>query len=93
MVVGVLRLEFAIPEARSLKDRRRAVRSFKDRVSHRHNVSVAEIEDVEKHQRAVVAVAMVSNDRRFADSCLCKIADEARLARGLVLMDQGIEWL
>jgi uncharacterized protein YlxP (DUF503 family) len=91
MVVGVLRLDLSIPEAMSLKDKRRVIRSLKDRLSGRHNVSVAEVDDLDEHRRCGMAVAMVSNDRRFTDSCLSKIVDEVRLHRGVTLLDYELE--
>ncbi len=93
MVVGVLTLNLSIPEAMSLKDKRSAIKSLKDRLAGRHNVSVAEVDDLDEHRLSVMGIAMVSNDRRFADSCLSKIVDEVRMARGVVLMDYEIEML
>ena len=43
MFVGVLRLTFHVPHARSLKDKRSVVRSFRDRVRARFDVSIAEV--------------------------------------------------
>ena len=91
MVVGVLTLTLAIPEAMSLKDKRRAIRSLKDRLAGRHNVSVAEVDDLDEHRSAVMGVAMVANDRRFVDGCLAKIVDEVRVARSVNLVDYEIE--
>jgi uncharacterized protein len=91
MVVGVLQLELRIPDAMSLKDKRRAVKSLKDRLAGRHNVSVAEVDHLDEHRSCVLAVAMVSNDRRFTDSCLSKIVDEVRQHRSVLLMNYGIE--
>lgn len=90
MVVGVLQLELSVPEAMSLKDKRRVVKSLKDRLA-RHNVSVAEVDQLDEHRLCTLAVAMVSNDRRFTDSCLSKIIDEVRVARGISLMDYELE--
>lgn len=81
----------AIPGAMSLKDKRRVVRGLKDRLSARHNVSVAEVDDLDVHRSCQLAVAMVSNNRRFTDSCLSKIVDEVRAQRSLSLVDYDIE--
>jgi uncharacterized protein YlxP (DUF503 family) len=91
MVVGVLSLMLAIPGAMSLKDKRRAVKSLKDRLAHRHNVSVAEVDYLDEHRQSLVAVAMVSNDRRFTESCLSKIVDEVRMHHLANLTDYHIE--
>lgn len=61
MFVGVARYVLQIPGARSLKDRRRVVRSLKERLAARLPVSVAEVGELERYQVATVAVAVVSN--------------------------------
>ncbi len=91
MVVGVLQMELAIPGAMSLKDKRRVIKSLKDRLGGRHNVSIAEVDDLDEHRSSVIAVAMVSNDRRFTDSCLSRIVDEVRMVHAISLIDYGIE--
>jgi hypothetical protein len=93
MFVGVLTLTLAIPEAMSLKDKRRAIRSLKDRLAGKHNVSVAEVDDLDEHRSAVIGVAMVANDRRFVDGCLSKIVDEVRVSRWVNLVDYEIEFV
>lgn len=91
MIVGVLRVELAVPEATSLKAKRSVIKSLKDRLSHRHNVSVAEVDNLDSHQRAVLGLAMVANDSRFVRSCLDKIVDELRVTRAAILVDYDVE--
>ncbi len=74
-----------------MKDKRRAVKSLKDRLGGRHNISIAEVGALDEHRRCEMAAAMVSNDRRFTDSCLSKIVDEVRMHRAIVLTDYEIE--
>lgn len=93
MVIGVLELSLAIPGAMSLKDKRRAVKSLKDRLGARHNISVAEVDHLDEHRRSLIAIAMVSNNRRFVESCLSKIVDEVRRHHALHIMEYGIELL
>ena len=93
MVVGVLTVRLAIFEALSLKDKRRVVKSLKDRLSARHNVSVAEVDDLDHRQAATIGVAMVSNDARFVESCLSKILDEIRANPRASLVHSDIELL
>lgn len=57
MIVGVLQAELRIDWARSLKDKRRVVRSLKDRLRREHRVSVAEVEAQEIHNTLVLGVA------------------------------------
>ena len=48
MIVGVLRLVFHIPHARSLKEKRSVARKFRDRIRARFDVSIAEVEAQER---------------------------------------------
>ena len=91
MFVGVLRLTFHIPHARSLKDKRRVVLKLKDRVRARFDVSIAEVGAQDLLQRAVLGVAVVSGDAAVCDSVLGRVAREAELAGDAVLTDRSTE--
>ena len=54
-----------IPHSRSLKQKRSVVKSLLDRLRARFNASVAETGFLEEWQRSLVAVSMVSNNRRY----------------------------
>lgn len=87
MVVGLLQVELTIPSADSLKAKRMVLKSVKDRVRRHFNVSIAEVEDNDQWQSAVLAIAIVSNDRRFANQVLSKVADFIESSRDLVVED------
>ncbi len=93
MVVGVLEVRIGLFEARSLKDKRRVTKSLKDRLGARHNVSVAEVDDLDHRQAATLGLAMVANDARFVESTLAKIVDEIRAFPHASLLDWDIELL
>lgn len=59
MHVGVLRVEYRLRRARSLKEKRGPLRSLRDRVQHRFGVSIAEVDGQDSWQRAVLGVAVV----------------------------------
>ena len=80
MFVGVARIVLQIPGARSLKDRRRVVKSFKDRVRSRLPASVAEVGDVELRQVATLGLAVVSGD---ASRCREVLSSATSIAGGL----------
>lgn len=90
--VGLLHLEFHILQAMSLKDKRRSVKSFKDRLASRFNVSVAEVDALDEWRRAVLAVAMVGNDRRYVEGALQQIANAAAAHRDMILAGSQVEW-
>jgi uncharacterized protein YlxP (DUF503 family) len=91
MHVGVLRLTFHIPHARSLKDKRSVVRKFRDRVRARFDVSIAEVGEQDMLQRAVFGVSVVSGDARVCDSVLEQVARAAETQEEAVLTDRATE--
>ena len=93
MVIGVLRVRLGVFEARSLKDKRRVTKSLKDRLASRHNVSIAEIDDLDHRQAATLGLAMIANEARFVESALSKLVDEIRAFPHASLLDYQIELL
>lgn len=75
MVTGTLELELFLPGSRSLKDKRRLLKSLQDRVRSRYNVSIAEIGYQDKWQRARIGVAVVNNQRVEAERTLQRVRD------------------
>lgn len=59
MVVGISVFELHLPSSRSLKDKRRVVKSLIDRVHQRYRVSIAETGFHDLHQRAEIGMAVV----------------------------------
>jgi len=93
MTVGVLQLELYISDAMSLKDKRRVIKSLKDRIAHGHNVSVAEVGALDEHRRSILAVAMVSNDSGYVEGALSKLVDFVRTVSKAELVEYQIDLL
>ena len=91
MFVGVARIVLQIPGARSLKDRRRVVKSFKDRVRARMPVSIAEVGDLERYQVATLGVSTVSNEAARCSESLSAVVRLARHVSDAVLADVATE--
>ena len=70
MVVGSLKIEFYLNDNRSLKGKRKIVRSMVDKVKSRFNVSIAEVGSNDKWQKIELGISAVGNDRRHIDSSL-----------------------
>lgn len=73
MHVGVCTIQLRLFEHCSLKEKRRVVTSIKDRVKSRFNVSIAEVDSLDKWQLATIGIACVSNDSRVANSILSNV--------------------
>ena len=71
----------------SLKDKRQDVRSLSERLRRKFNVAIAEVEDQDQWQTAVLGLAVVSNDAGHAERQLeriLEVIEETRLDAELV---------
>ena len=91
MHVATLRVELLIPNAYSLKDKRKAVRSVIDRLRHRFRVAAAEVDANEIHNLAVLGFASVSNDPRHAAEILGKVLEFLRNSPHALVGDHDLE--
>ncbi len=91
--IGVLMLEMRLENSHSLKDKRHVVQSLKDRLRHKFNVSVAEIDHQDLWQRALVAAVTVSSDHNYAAQVLQSVEKEAAAMLGSELVNATVEWM
>ncbi len=75
MVIGTLQIVFMLHDNRSLKGKRKVVRSIVDRLKAKFNVSVAETGSNDKWQKIELGICTVGNDTRHVDSSLNHILD------------------
>jgi uncharacterized protein YlxP (DUF503 family) len=77
VVIGILELELHIPGSLGLKTKRSAIRPLMSTLAREFGVSVAEVGRQDAWQRAILAVAVVSGDRRQADRVLQSVLRRA----------------
>lgn len=70
MVVGIVTWDLHLSGCASLKDKRRIVKSLKDRLHRQFNVSVAETDHHDLWQRAELSCCVMAADRRHAEEVL-----------------------
>ena len=75
MVVGIMMIELHLHDNRSLKGKRKIVKSIVGKVKHRFNVAIAEVGSNDKWQKIELGVSTVGNDRRHIDSSLNNVLD------------------
>jgi uncharacterized protein YlxP (DUF503 family) len=73
LIVGTCRVSLYIPDSGSLKSKRFVLRSLKDRVRNKFNVSVAEVDDFDLWQRATIGIAVVANKGQFANQVISNV--------------------
>jgi uncharacterized protein len=94
-VIAFLTLELRIEAAHSLKDKRQAVRSLKDRLRASFNISVAELEPSSLWNQATIGVVSVSDSRDYLDGLMKKVESAAtRIANnhGADVADSFVEY-
>jgi uncharacterized protein YlxP (DUF503 family) len=91
--IGVLTLEIYVEHSHSLKDKRHVIKSLKDRLRERFNVSVAEIDFLDSWQNSVVAAVTVSKDRVHAEQVLQAVETHAASVLGGALAGSSVEWI
>lgn len=89
--VGVFRGTLSVPGARSRKDRRQVVRSVRDRVRHRFDLTFREISEVQRPLGVVMALSTVGSDptvvRAALDKVRCYVDDDPRCVLGSADLD------
>ena len=93
MVVGVVELRMVVRGSRSLKDKRRVLKSLKDRLRNRFNISIAEVGRQDSHQMVELAVAAVGGDKRYVNGLLSNVVNVASSSAGIELVDYTLEFL
>lgn len=76
MVLGILQFDLVIPGAESLKDKRRVVRSLKDRLHREHMVSIAEVGLQDTLNVARLGLALVGTQGAIVGQTLDKIVSK-----------------
>lgn len=93
MIVGVATWELHLNGCQSLKDKRRVVKSLKDRLHRRFNVSVAETGHQDRWQLAELACCVVATDRRQAQAVLAAVTTAVAEERLVRILDSTTSYL
>ena len=73
MVVGIGTITFRLHDCRSLKGKRKVIKSIISRMRNSFNASVAEVGSNDIHQRAEIGFSLVGNDKALINSKIDKI--------------------
>jgi uncharacterized protein YlxP (DUF503 family) len=70
MLIGTAQITIYAPWVHSLKEKRMVVRSICAKVRNKFNVSIAEVDAQDLHQRIVLGFACVAGEAALADSII-----------------------
>ncbi len=93
MIVGILTIEIHISEAHSLKEKRFILKSLKDRIRNKFNVSIAEIDANDLWQRCVLGVACIANETKIINQTLDRVKNTILNTPTVELIDSRMEML
>ncbi len=93
MIVGLLTLELHLPESNSLKSKRIIIKSLKDRIKNKFNVSIAEVDANDLWQLSVLGAACVANDTKVINQILDSIRNMVLNTPSVELIDSMMEML
>ena len=82
-----------IPYAQSLKDKRRHIKSLKDKIRQQFNASIAEIDGLNEWQKSVLGIVMISNDRMYLKKQINAIENLMLQIHDIQLTGIDVEWL
>ena len=91
MRIGSLTVSLSISDARSLKDKRRVLRSLKDRLFNNFNIAVAEVGSNDKWQIGELGIVTVANDGKFVNSVLEKVKNFIASHPAVRIIDSELE--
>ena len=93
MTIGFCRLVLFLPDSGSLKNKRSVLQGLTVRVRNKFNVSISEVADNDLWQKAVLGVAVVANDSRYANQVLSKVVSFVESDVRLQLVDYSLEMI
>jgi len=93
MIIGALTVDVYIQSSASLKEKRIVLKSLKDKVRKKYNVSIAEIDFQDKWQRARLGIVQVGNDYNYIQKNIDAIFNLIESQNSLVIIDHNFEFI
>jgi len=93
MIIGSRIFDLHIPGCRSLKEKRAVIKSLRERLRTRFNISVAEIEHQNLWQRSTIAIVAVNQSKAYIDGLFDKILTLIELEKRIVIINIETEFL
>lgn len=93
MTIGCLHVEMSLPESHSLKDKRMVLRSLRDRMLNKMNISVAETGKQDVWKSAAMAFVTVAAQKDVVEKRLAEVRTILSSNPRLVVLDFYTELL
>lgn len=93
MFIGLLQVELHLPASNSLKDKRSVIQSIIKRIQNKHNIAIAETEEMELHRKAILAATTISNSKQIVENTLRQTEQLIENTDGCEILESRIEFL
>ena len=90
MIVSMIQLIFEIPDVDNIKEKRRIIRSVKDKLQHRFHMSAAEVDLQDSLSFGQIGGALVSNSKTFGESVMQKAFEMIEKETPVRIQDMSI---
>ena len=91
MIIGSLRIRLLLRDCHTLKEKRAVIRSLKQNLQNKFNISVAEVDFHDVWQSAEIGVAAVGADTPFVRDVLSNVEGYVRYFGGVEVVDLQAE--
>lgn len=89
MIIGTIKVRIHVPWVHSLKEKRSIVKSLIAKTKQKFNVSIAEIDEQDRHQFIVLGIACVSNEQKMADRLTNQVLNYIdQLTEGMIVSEE-----
>ena len=91
MIIGLLQLDILIPGSNNLKEKRSTIKSLKETIRKRFNVSIAETGKLDKWSRSEISITKVSNESKLIRQEFQKIQNDIESRYPVEIIDKQEE--
>jgi len=91
LIIGTVVVELNLPGVDSLKEKRRRIKSLLARLRNKFNISAAEVDYNDSHRMAGLGIAVVTNEKRFADQVIAKVISLIDNESEMTIIDYRVE--
>lgn len=93
VIIGLLTVDLFIPSSGSLKEKRMVIKSLKDKIRHKFNVSIAETDFLDKWKRARLEVVQIANNYNYIEKNMNSIFMLIETNGVIEILDHHLEYL
>ena len=92
-MIGILQVVYHFPHSQNLKEKRQILRSLKQILRKKFNISISEIDYKNLWQKSLIGISMISDNKKFVDKIFNKIIEEFNYSKKGYILDYNTEYI